>query len=270
VLGKPISHSLSPVLHRAAYDVLGIDWTYDAVELDEPELPDFIAGLDDSWAGLSLTMPLKRAVLPLLDVASPLSELVGAANTVIFTGGQRQGENTDVPGLVAALLEAGVTSVGSATVLGGGATATSALVALRELGVGSVTVAVRRPKLAGDLRAAAERIGVRIDVVWWADAPEAFGADVVVATTPAGSTEELARGIPRRVEGVLFDVVYAHWPTRLAAEWDRHGGRVVGGLDLLVHQAVLQVALMTGREVDAPELVAVMHSAGKQALHRSE
>ena len=119
VLGSPIEHSLSPVLHTAAYAALGLtDWTYSAIECDEARLPALIASCGRPWAGLSLTMPLKRAVLPLLDRTEPLAAEVGGANTVVFAGGERHGYNTDVPGMVAALAEAGVTGPSSATILG--------------------------------------------------------------------------------------------------------------------------------------------------------
>ena len=159
VLGSPIEHSLSPVLHTAAYAALGLAaWTYTAIECDEAGLAALIASCDRqraSWAGLSLTMPLKRAVLPLLDRTEPLAVEVGGANTVVFADGKRHGYNTDVPGMVAALAEAGVTAPSGATILGAGATACAALAALRETGLTSAVVLVRDRARAGDLLAAA-------------------------------------------------------------------------------------------------------------------
>lgn len=263
VLGSPIAHSLSPVLHRAAYRALGLDdWTYDAFEMDEDGLPPFVAGLDASWAGLSLTMPLKRAILPLLDEVSPTATAVDAVNTVVFgADGRRAGHNTDVPGLVAALRERGVDRVESAAVLGAGATAASALAALREVCDGPVRAYVRGAMRAQEMFDAGERLGVEILVRPWEDAHKGLGFPLVVATTPKGATDHLADDLPA-APGVLFDVVYDPWPTALAAAWDRAGGAVVGGLDLLVHQAVLQVELMTGRlgPLDA------MRQAGEAAL----
>ena len=163
VLGSPISHSLSPVLHRAAYRALGLTgWTYDAIECDEPGLPAVLDGCGQDWAGLSLTMPLKRAVLPLLDTAEPLVADVGCANTVIFAAGARQGHNTDVPGMVNALTAAGVSGSGPVLLLGAGATACSALAAMRALGVGEVTVAVRDRQRAADLLAVARRLEMAV------------------------------------------------------------------------------------------------------------
>ncbi|MCC2276514.1 shikimate dehydrogenase [Streptomyces sp. ET3-23] len=264
VLGSPIAHSLSPVLHRAAYAELGLqDWTYDRFEVDEAALPAFLDGLGGEWAGLSLTMPLKRAVIPLLDEVGPTARSVEAVNTVVFTSdGRRLGDNTDIPGIAAALAERGVEKTGSAAVLGAGATASSALAALARICTGEVTVYVRSAERAAEMQRWGERLGVPVRTADWADAAEAFAAPLVVATTPAGATDALAASVPER-PGTLFDVLYEPWPTPLAAAWQQRGGQVVGGLDLLVHQAVLQVEQMTGR---APAPLAAMRAAGETAL----
>ncbi|MFF3246055.1 shikimate dehydrogenase [Streptomyces sp. NPDC002870] len=264
VLGSPIAHSLSPVLHRAAYAELGLaHWSYDRFEVDEAGLAGFVAGLDSSWAGLSLTMPLKRAILPLLDTISDTAASVEAVNTVVFTeDGRRVGDNTDIPGMIAALRERGVAKVESAAVLGAGATASSALAALSRICTGPVTAYVRSAARAEEMRGWGERLGVDIHIADWAEADVALRAPLVIATTPAGATDALAAEVPER-PGTLFDVLYEPWPTALAAGWTARGGAVVGGLDLLVHQAVLQVEQMTGR---APAPLAAMRAAGEQAL----
>ncbi|MGW0773884.1 shikimate dehydrogenase [Streptomyces sp. NPDC002835] len=264
VLGSPIAHSLSPVLHRAAYAALGLtDWSYDRFEVDEAALPGFVAGLDASWAGLSLTMPLKRAIIPLLDGISDTAAAVEAVNTVVFTeDGRRLGDNTDIPGMVAALRERGVEKVDSAAVLGAGATASSALAALARVCTGPVTAYVRSEARAAEMRGWGERLGVDVRTADWADAAHALRAPLVVATTPAGTTDALATDVPA-TPGTLFDVVYDPWPTALAAAWSRNGGGVVGGLDLLVHQAVFQVEQMTGR---SPAPLHEMRTAGEHAL----
>ncbi|MFF8469889.1 shikimate dehydrogenase [Streptomyces griseus] len=264
VLGSPIAHSLSPVLHRAAYAELGLDdWSYDRFEVDEAALPGFVAGLDASWAGLSLTMPLKRAIIPLLDEISAAAASVEAVNTVVFTeDGRRVGDNTDIPGMIAALRERGVDKVESAAVLGAGATASSAVAALAAVCTGPVTAYVRGPERAAEMRAWGDRLGVDVVTADWADASAALTAPLVVATTPAGATDALAGAVPT-APGILFDVLYEPWPTALAAAWSARGGAVVGGLDLLVHQALLQVEQMTGR---APAPLAAMRQAGEAAL----
>jgi shikimate dehydrogenase len=267
VLGSPIAHSLSPVLHQAAYDALGLpDWHYTAVECPETELRATLQRLDDDGlAGASLTMPLKRAVLPMLARSERLVAEVGAANTVLFGGatGEWWGANTDVGGMVAALRGQQVGSARRVCVLGGGATAASGLAALRELGVAAAVVLVRRPEAVGDLMAAAARLGVAVDVLPWDDAAGVVAAsDLVVSTTPVGASDALGAAVRPREASVLFDVVYAPWPTVLASAWERAGGQVVGGLDLLVEQAALQVKLMTGQEPP----VDMMRAAGLAAL----
>lgn len=264
VLGSPIAHSLSPVLHRAAYAALGLDtWSYDRFEVDEAGLPGFVEGLDESWAGLSLTMPLKRAIIPLLDAISDTAASVEAVNTVVLTeDGRRVGDNTDIPGLVAALRERGVEKVDSAAILGAGATASSALAALSRICTGPVTAYVRSEARAEEMRGWGERLGVDVRTAEWSSANRAFAAPLVIATTPAGATDALAAEVPD-APGTLFDVLYHPWPTPLAAAWSEHGGAVLGGLDLLVHQAVLQVEQMTG-VAEAP--LAAMRAAGERAL----
>ncbi|MDV5144407.1 shikimate dehydrogenase [Streptomyces sp. SBC-4] len=264
VLGSPIAHSLSPVLHRAAYAELGLDdWSYDRFEVDEAGLPGFVGELDDSWAGLSLTMPLKRAIIPLLDEISDTAASVEAVNTVVLReDGRRVGDNTDIPGMIAALRERGVEKVESAAILGAGATASSALAALARVCAGPVTAYVRSEARAEEMRGWGERLGVDVRTADWEHASEAFAAPLVIATTPAGTTNALATAVPDAV-GTLFDVLYDPWPTALAAAWADRGGKVVGGLDLLVHQAVLQVEQMTGR---TPAPLAAMRAAGERAL----
>ncbi|MGW5001651.1 shikimate dehydrogenase [Streptomyces hydrogenans] len=264
VLGSPIAHSLSPVLHRAAYAELGLDdWSYERFEIDEAALPGFVAELDGSWAGLSLTMPLKRAVIPLLDEVSETAASVEAVNTVVLReDGRRVGDNTDIPGMIAALRERGVEKVGSAAILGAGATASSALAALARVCAGPVTAYVRSEARAAEMRGWGERLGVDVMTADWDDAARAFDAPLVIATTPAGTTDALAASVPAR-PGTLFDVLYDPWPTALAAAWSGRGGEIVGGLDLLVHQAVLQVEQMTGVP-EAP--LAAMRAAGEAAL----
>ncbi|NBM16514.1 shikimate dehydrogenase [Streptomyces sp. GC420] len=268
VLGSPIAHSLSPVLHRAAYRALGLTgWSYDRFEVDEAGLPAFLEKLDASWAGLSLTMPLKRAVIPLVDEISDTAASVEAVNTVVLTeDGRRLGDNTDIPGMIAALRERGVDKLESAAVLGAGATASSALAALSRICDGPVTTYVRSQARADEMRRWGARLGVDVVVADWTDAARAFGAPLVVATTPAGTTDALAEAVPER-PGTLFDVLYEPWPTALAAAWSNRGGAVVGGLDLLVHQAVLQVEQMTGR---SPAPLDAMRSAGEEALAARE
>ena len=266
VLGLPIAHSLSPALHTAGYAAVGLEgWTYTVIECDEAGLPGLIASCDARWAGLSLTMPLKRAVLPLLDRTEPLAAEVGGANTVIFAGGERHGYNTDVPGMVAALAEAGVTAPASATILGAGATACATLAALRASGLAAAVVHVRDQARVGDLLAAASRLGMSVEL-------RPFGSrvrdgDLLVSTVPAGAADFYAE---RLVAGSLrpaavLDVVYSPWPTFLALAAAKSGAPVADGFDLLLHQAARQFELMTGVE---PAPLSAMRAAGQAELAR--
>jgi shikimate dehydrogenase len=266
VLGSPIEHSLSPVLHTAAYAALGLtDWAYTAIECDEARLPALIASCGRQWAGLSLTMPLKRAVLPLLDRTEPLAAEVGGANTVVFAGGERHGYNTDVPGMVAALAEAGVTAPSGATILGAGATACAALAALRATGLASAVVLVRDQARAGNLLAAADRLGMEADLRPFDS--EVRDGDLLVSTVPAGAADFYAEraGGSRPGPAAVLDVVYAPWPTPLAQAAAKSGAVVVSGFDLLLHQAARQVELMTGL---TPAPLAQMRAAGEAELTR--
>jgi shikimate dehydrogenase len=266
VLGSPIAHSLSPALHAAAYKVLGLRWSYSAIECDEAQLPGVLMGLDESFVGLSLTMPLKRAVLPLLDDVSELAVAVGAANTVVFDGVgpflRRRGENTDVPGMVAAITARRPDGVGKAVVLGAGGTAAAALAALRQLGVDRSVVVMRDQARAGELRGSADRLGVTPTLVDWPGLAALNEADMIISTVPAGATDALATPSPIGPGQLLFDVVYRPWPTPFAAAAQAAGAEVIGGLELLVQQAARQVELWTGRA--AP--VEAMRAAGEAAM----
>lgn len=263
VLGSPIAHSLSPALHEAAYRDLGLDWTYERHEIGEDGLAGFVARCGPRWRGLSLTMPLKQVALALGEV-DVLAAQVGAGNTLIFEpDGVRRIHNTDVDGLVRAVRSRWDGPVREAVVLGSGATARSALASLGRLGCQLVTVVARTPARAEPLRQLGTTIGVEVEVVpWSADVPR---SDLVLATTVAGAADPIAEPVAGSAP-VVFDVTYDPWPTRLAAVAEQQGRIVVNGLDLLVHQAVLQVELMTGRTV-APE---VLLSAGQAALYRRQ
>lgn len=260
VLGAPIAHSLSPTLHTAAYQALGLPgWRYEAVEVAADGLADFVAGCDASWRGLSLTMPLKVAALALGEV-DPMAGQAGAANTLLFrTDGTRRLYNTDVDGAVWALRRAGVPAVRSVTLLGAGATARSMLLAVARLGATTVTVLVRTPAKAAALGPLAATLGVTLTVRGWdADPPP---ADLLVATVTAGAADARAERFAASAAAV-FDVVYDPWPTPLAAAAAQAGRTVVSGLDLLVGQALGQIELITGEAVDP----AVLLSAGRERL----
>jgi len=267
VLGSPIAHSLSPALHRAAYAALGLDdWTYDAIECDEAGLAGLIESLGPEWAGLSLTMPLKRTVLSLLDHADPLVSVTGGANTVVFRPDGRYGYNTDVQGIVDALTEAGAPAPGSVTILGAGATACSALAALPELGAKGSDIVVRDPARASGLLAVAERLHLRVRLLPFGGTVEDPMPDLLISTVPAGVADALAARIQARgrAPAAVLDVVYAPWPTRLADAASAAGALVASGFAMLLHQAAAQVELMTGK----PAPLEAMRAAGEAEIAR--
>lgn len=260
VLGSPIAHSRSPVLHRAAYAELGLDWTYDAIEVGELELGDFIAACGPEWAGLSLTMPLKTVVLPMLTSMSNTARIVRAANTVVFTDDGLVGHNTDVPGIVRALASVGGPSVANeATVIGAGATARSALAALSRLGVWDADILVRRAGAAADLVDVAESLGIALrERDLHGDVSDALTRSVIISTVPGGAADHLVDQIPQDA-GSLLDVNYSDWPTGLGAAWT---GPTASGFDLLLWQAVDQVELMTGQVAPVEAMRRALEASG--------
>jgi shikimate dehydrogenase len=275
VLGSPISHSLSPVLHLTAYKALGLsNWSYGAHEVQASALRGFVAGLGPQWAGLSLTMPLKEAAFEVADEVSDLAREVGAINTLVRgPEGGWIGDNTDVYGVSQALREAGCAHTSSAVVLGSGATARSVVAALASLGCAKVTFAVRSQARQETLDQAG-RAGMEVEVVGLCKVADLLAdTRVVVSTLPmnalAGNTlpENALTGRvfpkgPRPAGHLLMDVVYTGWPTPLARTFHEAGASVVSGLEMLVHQAAEQVRLMTGM---CPP-VAEMRVAGLAAM----
>jgi shikimate dehydrogenase len=265
VVGTPIRHSLSPAMHTAAYVELGLeDWSYTAVELATDDLAGFLDGLDEEWRGLSLTMPLKRTVVPLVDSLDEHARRSGAANTLLFSEERRIGFNTDVPGAAAAMAERLRDPVRSAVVLGGGATATSVLLALADRGCTDARVLVRDPARAArtvaTVRAAADALAVEVGVLSELDS---VSADLVVSTIPAAAQTSQLIAACAAVPAV-FEVVYDPWPTPMARAARDSGRTLVSGLDLLAHQAALQVQVMTGRSV----AVDLLREAGRKELAR--
>lgn len=264
VLGDPIAHSLSPTLHRAGYEAVGLAWTYDAVQVRAGGLPDFLAR-DATWRGLSLTMPLKREVLALGDELTDRARNVGAANTVVIEEGRLLLDNTDLPGAVAAVRERFAAPLREATIVGAGATAASIGLALCELGVRSVRVLSRdEARSAETLDVIARHSGA--PQVTWGDlrsvlAGSRLDGDAVVSTVPADAQDgvliEACGDVP-----LVFEALYDPWPTPLAAAAAERGQVLVGGLDLLVHQAALQFELFTSQ----PAPLAAMRAAGEAAL----
>jgi len=257
VLGSPIGHSKSPMLHRAAYRELGLDWQYDAIEVGAGSLAEFVDGLGNDWRGLSLTMPLKREALPLIDDLDRLAQLTNAVNTVLIGSnlGRRTlfGFNTDVPGLVRALGASGVTQATHVTILGAGATGASAMVAAADLGAETVDVVVRNPAKATTLVELGHQLGlvVTVSTLRSIDAPGRI-SDLVISTLPGGTVLEEQFPTSLRANALLFDVAYSPWPSALAHSWGHAHGTVASGLGLLLHQALIQVRIFVAGDPFEP------------------
>lgn len=264
VWGDPIAHSLSPRLHSAAYDVLGLPWEYGRRRVSEPQFGVALAELDAAWRGLSLTMPLKTVAARTATTLDRRARLTGAVNTLLLAEDGPHGFNTDVGGLVRTLTEQGIADVHAGRILGAGATATSALVALAELGARRVEVVARRPEAAASLRGLGEALGVLVEVATFDVAPGQV--DVTIATLPGGT--ELGEASHRLAArgGALVDVVYGDWPTPLARAWVDAGNVAFSGRGMLLHQALLQVRAFVSGDPDAdltdePAVLAAMRDA---------
>ena len=272
VLGHPISHSKSPALHSAAYAKLGVDINYSAIDVTVEGLPAFMDSLrgDQAWCGLSVTMPLKSAMVKEVDDVRGAGAHLGVINTVVFEhdAGQvrRVGYNTDVAGIVEAVRYAGVVGAPRTAILGGGGTSAAAVAAAKELGAGQVDVFVRDAGRAGDAQAAAAAVGIALAVRPLTEAAEALaGTDLVISTFPPRAADSLAEklaALPGSAAGVLLDVAYDPWPSRLAEVWHGRGGAVVPGLEMLMYQAAEQIRRFSGCDVDAAVIDVMCDSVG--------
>ncbi|WP_109471501.1 shikimate dehydrogenase [Ornithinimicrobium cavernae] len=261
VVGSPITHSMSPVLHRAAYDALGLEgWSFHRDQVAAGELAAYVERLPGDWVGLAVTMPLKEEALALGAEVGEEARLVGGANTLLRTDGGWRAENTDVYGLEQALRGAGLGNASAAAVVGSGATARSTLLTLSRFGVREVTLLVRDQVRPGALDLA-ERLGMAARTCRYAEGPGRWGTpEVVVSTVPSGATPDVA-GWVLPSGAVVCDVVYAGWPTPWATDWESQGVSVTRGDAMLLHQAVRQVRLMTGLEAPVEAMAAALRAA---------
>lgn len=251
MLGSPVAHSLSPRLHAAAYNQLGLPWDYQAVDVTGDGLAKFLDTRDASWRGLSLTMPLKREVIPLLTSLDRVAELSGVVNTVIFDGNARRGFNTDVAGIATAFRRSGVESLGHVAILGGGATAASALVAAASLGATSARFWLRTPGKATALQHLANELGLDVTLWAFADANADVGApDAVISTLPNAAVVNVMVPEDVRRGSIFFDVAYDPWPTTLAQSWMSVSAPVISGVEMLIGQALVQVRIFVTGDPD--------------------
>lgn len=259
VLGSPISHSLSPVIHQRAYEILGWKWSYERHEVKSGELASFLELQRDTFRGLSLTMPLKEESLILLDTVSELAKQVSGANTIIFDELGSHGHNTDVLGFRDALSLHRIKVPESVAILGGGATARAAIGAAD--GAAKVINVFSRSahRSRALVNSALQSI---VNVYSWSEVSHAFTEELIISTTPKGATDDL---LPQDMNGVFFESLYSPWPTPLLARWQRSGSATVDGLDLLVWQAIGQLELMGWDQMPFHERRMELHGAMRNA-----
>lgn len=261
MLGKPISHSKSPLLHLAAYQALGLTgWTYERIECDAEQLPGLVGALPGDWVGLSVTMPGKFAALEFASERTARAELVGSANTLVRVEGGWRADCTDIDGVTGALRELGISSIdGPAVVIGAGGTARPALAALAEMGAREVVIVSRDRGRAEGALACADQAGLAarwIDFSAQALAAACASASVVISTVPSEGVAQHVEAIARARN--LLDVIYHPWPTPLAAAVECSGGKVVGGLSMLLNQAYGQVEQFTGQPAPKAAMAAAL------------
>lgn len=271
VLGSPISHSKSPIIHSAAYRVLGLDWEYSKFEVRKGGLSNFLSGLDENWLGLSLTMPLKEEAAVAAVNLDEAAQLTGAVNTLLKVNQSWHGFNTDVFGIVQAVQSANLGNIASVLIIGSGATATSAVAAVKIFAPeAEVSVFARNPVTRGLLVDFAQQIGLKSKV-----ARRLRGAslhsDLVIATLPAKALDDSAKRVTRirgfNPRGAILDVAYDPWPSKFASLWQSKGQPIISGFEMLLWQAVGQIRIFTSSDPNQalPNEVAVV-AAMRHAL----
>ena len=267
VLGSPISHSLSPLLHTIAYTELGLESEYTRIEVKTGELGDFLKNCGDTWSGFSLTMPLKEEVLEFSDEISPLAARIRSANTLVQNPfSVWSASTTDVSGITHALAAHGKDASGDVLIIGGGATARAAVAACDGVAT-RISVMVRSQSKVGEISNCVEFSD--LDFLEWGDTNIFETADLVISTTPEFATDSLVQNFPSNPTGVFFDVLYKPWPTLALETWSGFGGQVVDGLDLLIHQAIDQVEIFSGAKVDRAYMAQLLRHHGLKVLNPS-
>ena len=265
VLGSPIAHSKSPAIHLAAYRVLGLDWEYGRAEVQKGLMRTFIAGLDGIWNGFSVTMPLKEEASRFAEELDEYAKLTGATNTLFLDEfGKWHGFNTDVFGIVQAVTEARIGLVKHALIIGSGATATSAMVAISVLNPNAHVEVLARNKVSRkSLIALGKQLGLKTTRAGGLRAASRV-SNLTISTLPSGALDKQAARLIRawtwKPKGALLDVSYNPWPSKLAEAWSAKGKRTISGLEMLIWQAVAQIRIFnTGSaEKELPNEVAVV------------
>jgi shikimate dehydrogenase len=248
VLGFPINHSLSPFLHKAAFNLLGINGDYSAIEVKSGQLQSFIENRGAEFDYLSLTMPLKEEALELktgIDI-DDLGKRIQSLNTLIRHDNSWVATSTDGSGFIKSLVSAGYSRFDKVLILGAGGTARAVAGALDEI---ATSVDVMRRSVRRSSAIAACFVKIDCNFLDWDDLVDLSGYDLVINTTPSGAADLVAENLPRQVNGLLFDVLYKPWPTLLARRWSDAGGKTLSGFELLLYQGIDQLNLVTGLDV---------------------
>ena len=266
VLGSPISHSKSPLIHAAAYRVLGEDWDYSRFEVAKGGLKRFIESDGASFTGFSLTMPLKEDAFTFADVADAISESTKASNTLVRINDQWHAFNTDVFGITQAISQASTAPIKVSLIIGSGATATSAMAAIAKLSPGSsVLLLARNNSTRLALINFGRSLGLHVSYARRL-ATATKKAQVTISTLPGGAMDVAAKRLSAsrffKPAGVLLDVAYHPWPSQLADAWQGKDKKVVSGLEMLIWQAIAQIRIFkTGNpETELPNEVAVVQA----------
>ena len=262
VLGSPISHSLSPLLHNTIYDSLGIDASYNAYEVVSGGLKNFLNGEGSLLNCLSLTMPLKEEALTIAGSVSDISRQIQSGNTLHKVDGIWNLTSTDVDGFIHALDFNERDAKGNVLIIGAGATARAVIAACDGVS-DKVTVVNRNSDREMAMRNSAP--DTEINFVSWSDAINFGTYDLVVNTTPGNAAAVFTDQI-HSVTSTFFEVLYNPWPTQLLAHWRKSGGFGIDGLDLLIHQAISQASIFTDGPIDRGSMAKILRSAGEKAL----
>lgn len=267
VLGSPISHSLSPLLHTIAYTELGLESEYTRIDVKAEELSGFLENCGPTWSGFSLTMPLKEEVLNFANNVSPLAARIRSANTLVQGPSETwSASTTDVSGFTHALSAHGRDAAGHVLIIGGGATARAAVAACDGVST-RISVMVRSQSRVEEISNSAEFSD--LEFIEWGDTTLFESADLIISTVPEGVSDSLVKDFPSKPVGLFFDVLYNPWPTMALKKWSSFGGQVVDGLDLLIHQAIDQVAIFSGQYVERTNMAQLMRRHGEMALASS-
>ena len=261
VLGSPIAHSLSPLLHRAAYEELGIEHNYQAIEVSSAGLSDFISNLDASWTGFSLTMPLKEEAVVLADEVDEIAQRINSANTLYRSDGKWKATSTDMVGFSNALAMHSIEISGHVVILGAGATARAAAASCDGL-ASHITIVNRSTKRIEAMSAAIQHS--QFSFVDWSGSSIIEDADLVISTTPVGATDGIE--LPLKTVAPFFEALYKPWPTVASSEWAKRGGFVIDGLDLLIHQGIAQMEIFSGVSFDKSDMYTLLRNVGINAL----